>query len=72
MKHQKATGKIPTLCVNGDGRPICPPSKVLCRECLDKLSNKMQEILNHFEIRKLVESYKEDPKEDDIRGRNRK
>jgi hypothetical protein len=22
-------------CVNGDGRPICPPSAVLCRECLD-------------------------------------
>ena len=29
-------------CVNGDQRPICPPSKVLCRECLEALSKKME------------------------------
>lgn len=25
-------------CANGDGNPVCPPSKVICRECMDKIS----------------------------------
>jgi hypothetical protein len=25
------------LCANGDGRPIQPPSKVICRECMEKI-----------------------------------
>jgi hypothetical protein len=24
-------------CANGDGRPICPPSKVICRECMQAI-----------------------------------
>lgn len=27
-------------CANGDGRPIQPPSLVLCKECFDKLDAK--------------------------------
>lgn len=56
---KKSKSKKRILCVNGDDRPVRPPSKVLCRECMDKISDKMQEILNHLETRKLVEHYKE-------------
>lgn len=33
------------LCCNDDGRPVCPPSVVLCRECLTELDQKMHRIL---------------------------
>lgn len=32
-----------TVCVNGDGRPVQPPSMVLCKECLDALDAKLHE-----------------------------
>jgi len=32
-------------CCNGDGRPVKAPSKVLCAECLAKLSEKMNNLL---------------------------
>lgn len=32
-------------CCNGDGRPVQPPSWVLCKECLDALDKKMHEVL---------------------------
>lgn len=25
-------------CMNGDGNPVCPPSKVICKECMDKIA----------------------------------
>ena len=31
-------------CANGDGRPICPPSAILCRECLDALDAKWKKL----------------------------
>ena len=31
-------------CVNGDGRPIYSPSKVLCKECFEALDRKMQSL----------------------------
>ena len=31
-------------CCNGDGRPIQWPSKVLCKECLAKLDQKMRQL----------------------------
>lgn len=39
-------------CVNRDGRPICPPSAVLCRECLAALSVKMERLQSLFDGRK--------------------
>lgn len=36
MRHKLKT------CCNGDGRPIQPPSEVLCKECLDELDRKFQ------------------------------
>ena len=38
-----------TLCVNGDGRPTRPPSKVLCLECLKELDRKMHEMLQRLD-----------------------
>lgn len=31
-------------CVNGDGRPVHPPSFVLCKECFAVLNQKMQKL----------------------------
>lgn len=36
--------KALTECANGDRRPVCAPSKVLCRECLDALDKKFQSL----------------------------
>ena len=36
----------PKLCANGDGRPICPPSQVVCRECLDKIGPTLRAMLD--------------------------
>lgn len=36
-------------CVNGDGRPVQAPSWVLCRVCLDRLSEKMHTLLSVFD-----------------------
>jgi len=33
-------------CANGDGNRVCPPSKVICRECMDKISNTLTEIVS--------------------------
>ena len=35
-------------CVNGDGRPVQPPSWVLCKECLEALSVKMHDLLREL------------------------
>ena len=32
-------------CANGDGNKVCPPSKVLCQECLDKIGKELEDIL---------------------------
>ena len=33
------------LCCNGDGRPVSPPSRVLCAECGAELNEKMEKLL---------------------------
>ena len=38
-------------CSNGDGRPVCPPSKVLCRECMDMIGEKLRALLAKMENR---------------------
>jgi len=30
------------MCVNGCNAPICPPSKVICRGCLDKITGTLK------------------------------
>lgn len=39
-----------TTCVNGDERPIYPPSAVLCKECLASLDGKIQGLALRFGI----------------------
>lgn len=36
------------LCVNGDKRPIQPPSKVLCKEYLAELDRKFTELAKRY------------------------
>ena len=35
-------------CANGDGNKVCPPSKVICRKCMDKISNVFEELINQL------------------------
>lgn len=37
--------KALSACYNGDGRPVQPPSAVLCRECLDEIETKVKAML---------------------------
>lgn len=32
------------MCVNGCDAPVCPPSKVICRSCMDKITANLEEI----------------------------
>jgi hypothetical protein len=43
----------PALCVNGDGRPICPPSKVICRECMDLIRQRLVDEIARYEGREV-------------------
>lgn len=36
-------------CANDDGHPVCPPSRVLCRECLHVLGEKLRGLLARLE-----------------------
>jgi Mg2+ and Co2+ transporter CorA len=46
-------------CINGDGNPVCPSSKVLCHKCLDGISDKFAEMIQ--DMKKKEESLKEAP-----------
>lgn len=37
------------LCVNGDGNPICYPSKVICKTCMDKISTSLKDVIERLE-----------------------
>ncbi len=39
-------------CYNGCGKPVHYPSKVLCKDCLDAVGKKLQEIIDKMEARK--------------------
>ena len=39
------------FCVNGDGNLVCPPSKVICRECMNKISHTFSEMIKEMEIK---------------------
>lgn len=32
------------LCANGCGVPPCPPSKVICRACMDRISETLRKL----------------------------
>lgn len=32
------------MCANGCDAPVCPPSKVICRSCMDKITANLDEI----------------------------
>jgi hypothetical protein len=35
-------------CANGDGQPVQPPSKVLCRACFEALGEKLKGLIEHL------------------------
>ncbi len=38
-----------SLCVNGCDKPIHPPSKVICKDCIDKITDTMQRMIKEME-----------------------
>lgn len=40
------------FCCNGDGRPVQPPSWVLCAECLRKMGEKFHKLSEQFKKKK--------------------
>lgn len=38
-------------CANGDGRPVSPPSKVICRQCQDKITETLEAMLDRMSRR---------------------
>jgi hypothetical protein len=40
-----------SMCVNGCGEPVCPPSKVICRKCQDRITNILMALANDPDIR---------------------
>ena len=49
------------FCVHGDGNPVCPPSKVLCREHLEGISDKFQSMVDTMENKKKEGDYEDSP-----------
>ena len=49
------------FCANGDGNPVCPPSKVICRKCMDKISKDMENMITDMKKETLLnKALKED------------
>ena len=42
-------------CVNGDGRPVCPPSLVICRECMAHIGDVLRDGLIRAEAREAAD-----------------
>ena len=36
-------------CVNGDGNPVYPPSKVICKKCMDSITLKLEQMIKDLE-----------------------
>lgn len=43
-------------CANNDGRPVCSPSKVLCKECLEMIGPKLRAMLAKLEDRNRLDN----------------
>ena len=37
------------LCINGCGKPVAPPSLVVCQDCLDRMTARLEAILAKFD-----------------------
>lgn len=37
-------------CANGCDSPVCPPSKVICRACLDRITKTLAAMLAKLEV----------------------
>ena len=48
-----ASGPAVQFVPKGDGRPVCYPSKVICKECLDQVGNTMKQMLGDLKIAAL-------------------
>ena len=35
-------------CANGDGNPVCPPSKVICKDCMRKVRESMEKMIKEM------------------------
>ena len=44
IREPKVMKKPLKVCINGDGRPVQPPSWVLCKECMAILDAKLKDI----------------------------
>ena len=44
-------------CANGDGNKVCPPSKVICRKCLNKISLELEKIAMELRQQRGGEEY---------------
>ena len=40
------SGRGKRECTNSDGRPIAPPSKVICRECQDEITRALDAMID--------------------------
>ncbi|MEK6830145.1 MAG: hypothetical protein AABY15_08580 [Nanoarchaeota archaeon] len=52
MKENKKEGGQIMLCANGDGNKVSPPSKVICRECIDKITRNLEKMLEELTSKK--------------------
>ena len=43
-------------CVNGCNAPVQAPSKVLCKKCLDELSEKFKQLAERYEKAESVQA----------------
>lgn len=45
LKFRRRSPVEVDLCVNGDGNKVCHPSKVICKDCIDLITTKLEEIV---------------------------
>ena len=43
-------------CYNGDGRPVCPPSRVLCSECLTRVGEDLKKMIEDIKSGEILEA----------------
>ena len=47
--RQRHDARARGMCMNGCEKPIAPPSKVVCQDCLDAIGEKLCVMLARFE-----------------------
>ena len=41
------------LCANRDGRPVSPPSKVICRECQEQITRNLEDMIANLRAKEV-------------------